>query len=61
MRGAGPEPTTEDLGRFLDLTQEQIAHLILCLMVEELLQDRLSVFRQNLPAKPVQRLEELGV
>ena len=61
MQAAGLESPAADLDAYLDLSRDQIAHLILCLMIEEALRQRLTVFRQNPAAKPVQRLEKLGV
>jgi hypothetical protein len=61
MQAAGLEPTADDLCAYLDLSRDQIAHLILCLMIEEALRQRLLAFRQNPAVQPVQRLEKLGV
>ena len=60
-QAAGLEPPVDDLDAYLDLTHGQIAHLILCLMIEEALRKRLLAFRQDLPTQPGQRLEKLGV
>jgi hypothetical protein len=51
----------DDLDAYLDLSAEEIARLVLCLIVEDMLRERLLGFRQYLPAQPVQRLEKLGV
>ena len=51
----------DDLDAYLDLSADEIARLVLCLIVEEMLRERLLGFRQNLPPQPVQRLEKLGV
>jgi hypothetical protein len=61
VQAAGSQPPPDDLDVYLDLTRDQIAHLVLCLIIEELLRDRLVAFRQNPSAQPVQRLEKLGV
>jgi hypothetical protein len=61
LQAAGLEPPADDLGAYLDLSRDQIAHLILCLMIEEALRQRLLAFRQNPAVQPVQRLEKLGV
>jgi hypothetical protein len=61
MQAAGSEPPADDLDMYLDLSHDQIAHLVLCLLIEEALRQRLVAFRQNAPAQPVQRLEKLGV
>jgi hypothetical protein len=56
---AGGQP--DKLDAYLDLSREDIARLVLCLMVEEMLKHRLFGFRQDLPAQPIERLEKLGV
>jgi hypothetical protein len=61
MQAAVLEPPADDLDVYLNLTRDQIAHLILCLMIEEALRRRLVAFRQNPAMQPVQRLEKLGV
>ena len=48
------EPPADDLEMYLDLSHDQIAHLILCLMIEEALRQRLVAFRQNPAVQPVQ-------
>jgi hypothetical protein len=54
-------PPADDLDVYQDLSEDQIAHLVLCLLIEEALRQRLLAFRQNPPAEPVERLEKLGV
>ena len=53
--------TPEELEPYLDISAEDIARLILCLLIEESLRHRLSAFRHDLPAQPVEGLEEFGV
>ncbi len=52
----GPE-----LDAYLDLSGEEIARVILMLLVEEALRNQLAPLRQNLEPQPVQRLEEFRV
>ena len=40
------DPSPDDLDAYLDLKREEIARLVLCLLIEEALKGRLSVFRQ---------------
>lgn len=61
MQAARLEAPADDLDAYLDLSHDQLAHLILCLMIEEALRQWLTAFRQNPAVQPVQRLEELGV
>jgi hypothetical protein len=61
VQAAGLVPPADDLDVYQDLSEDQIAHLVLCLLIEEALRQRLLAFRQNPPAEPVERLEKLGV
>jgi hypothetical protein len=54
-------PPPDQLEAYLDLTSEEIARLVLCLLIEETLRERLAVFRENPLPEPLQSLEELGV
>jgi hypothetical protein len=49
----------ETLDAYMGLGSEEIVRLVLWLLVEESLHNRLADFRQKLPAKPVEREEEL--
>jgi hypothetical protein len=49
----------DNLDAYLDLSAEDIARLVLCLLLEEALRGRLAAFRHDLPAQPVQSLEKL--
>jgi hypothetical protein len=54
--------TTWEMDAFLSLSDEEIARLVLWLLVEELLKERLAGFRaQELAPEPAERLEELGI
>lgn len=56
--GSGP---SEDLSAYLDMGRDDIARLVLWLLVEESLRGRLAGFRQKLSSQPVEREEELCV
>jgi hypothetical protein len=57
-----PEETSEQFDAYLSMTSEDIARLILCLLIEEKLRQRLAAFRpDDLPAKPVEGFKELDV
>lgn len=43
--GGGIEPSPGNLEAYLDLTAEEIARLVLCLLIEERLRARLAAFR----------------
>lgn len=45
-------PPLEELDAYLDLSAEEIARLVLCLLIEEALRGRLAVFRHDPPAEP---------
>jgi len=52
----------ETIQACLSLSKDDIARLVLCLLIEEMLKDRLTAFRsQDLPAKPTEGLEELFI
>ena len=55
------DPPPEELDAYLHMGAEDIARLVLCLLVEEALRRRLAAFRQDLPAQPAEGLKELGV
>lgn len=40
-----PDPPPEELEAYLDLTSEAIARIVLCLLIEEALRERLAGFR----------------
>lgn len=44
---------------YLDLSREELARLILCLLIEEALSKRLASFREDLPPKPIEGQKEL--
>jgi hypothetical protein len=49
-------PQSEELDAYLQLGAEEIARLVLCLLIAEALKSKLASFRsQNLPAEPVER------
>lgn len=50
------ESIADELAPYMDLPNAEVAHILLCLLVEEMLQERLS---QYLPSKPIQTSEEL--
>jgi hypothetical protein len=55
-QAAACDRSSEDLDAYLHLSGEEIARLVLCLLVEEALRDRLDSFRsrrQNLPSEPI--------
>jgi hypothetical protein len=55
-QATGCDRSSEDLDAYLHLSGEEIARLVLCLLVEEALGDRLDLFRgrrQNLPSEPI--------
>jgi hypothetical protein len=55
-------PTEEELDALVALSREDIARLVLSLLVEEMLSSRLAAFRsQNVFPKPVKGSEELGL
>ena len=55
-------PTSEDIESLMRLTPEEIARIVLCLLVEEALRERLAAFRpQHLPPQPGEGPEELVV
>lgn len=48
-------PPADEIKAYMHLSREEIARLVLCLLIEDALQSQLAGFRsQNLPAKPVQ-------
>jgi hypothetical protein len=52
----------EELDAYLDLGNDDIARIVLCLLIEEALRGRLAAYRpEYLPAEPVEGLEELDV
>jgi hypothetical protein len=54
--------TGREMDAFAALSDEEIARLVLWLLVEELLKGRLADFRaQDLAPQPAERLEELGI
>ncbi len=56
------EETSEQLDAYLSMTSEDIARLILCLLIEETLKQRLAGFRpHDLPVQPVEGFKELNV
>ena len=53
-------PSDEELDAFSALSHEEIARLVLCLLVEERLRERLAAFRsENLSTQPVDGSEKL--
>ena len=46
MRGAAAATITDEIAAYLDLTADGISRLILCLLIEELLEKRLATFRR---------------
>ena len=65
--GAGQAEEAQDmspqeLDPYIDLEREEIARIVLCLLVEEGLKARLAIFRlHDLPSQPLQGLEEFVV
>jgi hypothetical protein len=58
------EPRPEELDAYMHLSKQDIARLVLCLLIEETLGGRLVPFRsphEHLHAEPVQGSEELVV
>jgi hypothetical protein len=52
----GEQPLPEQLDAYLGLGRQDIARLVLCLLMAEALENQLASFRsQNLPAQPVER------
>ena len=51
----------ENLEAYMDLGKEDIARLVLCLLIEERLKERLAEFREDLTSQPVQSKEKLLV
>jgi hypothetical protein len=50
------QPLPEQLDAYLGLGTQDIARLVLCLLMQEALGNQLASFRtQNLPAQPVER------
>jgi hypothetical protein len=55
-------PPPESLDVYLDLGNDAVARMVLCLLIEEELRGRLAVYRlDDLAAKPVEGEEELLV
>ena len=53
---AAAEPSSDELDAYLHLGAADVARLVLCLLVEEALRDRLAIFRggrQDLRPEPV--------
>jgi hypothetical protein len=51
----GAEPIRfDDVEPFMGLDGDAVARLVFWLLVEEALRNKLSVFRQNLPAEPIE-------
>jgi hypothetical protein len=51
------EPAPEHLDAYTHLSKQEIARLVLCLLIEERLVERLAAFRsrpEQLPAQPVE-------
>jgi hypothetical protein len=52
----------DGLDAYMGLKREEVARLVLSLIIEEALRQRLALFRaEDLATQPVERLEELGV
>jgi hypothetical protein len=49
------------LDAYLDLNAEDVARIVLCLLIEEMLKERLAAFRQNLSSQPVGGFKGLGI
>jgi hypothetical protein len=61
-RQVGVTPPPEKLDAYLDLSNDDVERIVLCLMVEEALRRRLAVYRlEDLAAEPVEGQEELIV
>jgi hypothetical protein len=58
---ASEREDSEILNAYMGLGSEEIVRLVLWLLVEESLRNRLADFRQKLPSQPVEREEELVV
>lgn len=55
MSSIAIDPPAVELDSYLFMSVAEIARLVLCLLVEEALRDRLAAFRrQDLPPEPVQ-------
>lgn len=58
------EPTPEELEAYMGLSSQDIARLVLCLLMEEALRSQLSAFRsgpEELTSEPTKGSEELLV
>ena len=56
------QPSVEELEAYMHLTQAEITRLVLCLLIEEALGERLAAFRsppQDLAPQPLQGSKEL--
>lgn len=52
----------DNLDAYRELTPEQVARLVLCLLIEEALHERLAAFRaENPPAQPGEGVEEFAI
>ncbi len=57
-----PGKTPEKLEVYLQMTSGELARLVLCLIVEDMLRGRLAAFRaEHLAPQPVEGLEEFGI
>jgi hypothetical protein len=57
VKAAAGQPV-EELTQYADLPNAELARILLCLLVEEMLREQLA---QYLPPEPLQRREELLV
>lgn len=56
------EEMSEQPDAYLTMTTEDIARLILCLIIEDTLRTRLAAYRpHDLPPEPVEGFKEFGV
>ena len=58
QRPSSTESAADELAPFMDLPNAEVARILLCLLVEEMLNERLS---QYLPSEPIQTSEKLLV
>jgi hypothetical protein len=50
----------DHLDAYMDMGADDIGRLVLCLLIEETLRQRISALRQDLPTEPIEGFKEFG-